>query len=80
MRIGKDLYATYCARCHGTGLAVSSPAFFDLRLFPKEDRARFDRSVRDGKRAMPAWRGVLQSQEQLDGLWAYIGSVNKWSD
>ncbi len=50
---------------------------FDLRTFPPHDRARFDRSVNQGLRAMPAWGGTLKPG-QLDQLWAYLGSVNGW--
>lgn len=74
---GRKAYTTYCARCHGINLAVGSSAFFDLRTFPKDDKERFVRSVTKGLRAMPAWEGVIKP-EQIDAIWAYIGSVNGW--
>jgi mono/diheme cytochrome c family protein len=74
---GRRAYTTYCARCHGINLAVGSSAFFDLRTFPKDDKARFVRSVTYGLRAMPAWEGIVKP-EQIDSIWAYIGSVNGW--
>jgi hypothetical protein len=52
---------------------------FDLRTFPRDDKARFVRSVNQGtERGMPAWGSVLKPG-QVDQLWAYIGSVNGWS-
>ena len=49
---------------------------FDLRKFPVDQRARFDKSVKTGKKDMPAWGDVLDA-EQLDILWAYIGTRGK---
>ncbi|MGJ7511259.1 c-type cytochrome [Variovorax sp. GT1P44] len=74
---GRKAYTSYCVRCHGINLAVSSSAFFDLRTFPKDDKARFVESVTQGKRAMPAWGGVLKPGE-LEAIWVYVGSVNGW--
>lgn len=74
---GRKVYTSYCARCHGIELRVGSSAFYDLRTFPKDDKARFVESVMKGKRAMPAWEGIVTAQ-QVDELWAYIGRVNGW--
>jgi mono/diheme cytochrome c family protein len=74
---GKRAYTSYCARCHGIELRVGSSAFFDLRTFPKDDKARFIESVTNGKRAMPAWKDIV-TPEQMDAIWAYIGQVNGW--
>lgn len=52
---GRQLYASYCARCHGLNM-VNTGATFDLRTFPKDQRERFERSVTKGLRAMPADR------------------------
>jgi mono/diheme cytochrome c family protein len=73
---GRRTYTGYCARCHGIDLVVSSSAFFDLRTFPR-DKERFVRSVTKGLRVMPAWEGQLKP-EQIDAIWAYVGSVNRW--
>ncbi len=73
---GRRVYVSSCQRCHGINL-VTNGIGFDLRTFPAHDRARFDRSVLQGLRAMPAWGGTLKPG-QLDQLWAYIGSVNGW--
>lgn len=73
---GRKIYVYSCQRCHGLNLATNGIGF-DLRTFPAHDKARFLRSVMQGKNAMPAWGGTLKP-EQLDLLWAYIGSVNGW--
>jgi cytochrome c55X len=73
---GRKLYVSSCQRCHGINL-VSNGIGFDLRTFPQHDKARFVRSVTNGLRAMPAWGGTLKP-EQMDLIWAYIGSVNGW--
>lgn len=74
---GRRAYTSFCVRCHGINLAVGSSAFFDLRTFPKDDKARFMDSVMNGKRAMPAWKGIV-SAEQAEAIWVYVGSVNGW--
>jgi cytochrome c55X len=74
---GRKIYVYSCQRCHGLNLATNGIGF-DLRTFPAHDKARFVRSVMHGKNAMPAWAGTLKP-EQLDLLWAYIGSVNGWT-
>jgi mono/diheme cytochrome c family protein len=73
---GRKLYVSACQRCHGIELATSGIGF-DLRTFPQHDKERFVRSVTQGLRAMPAWGATLQP-EQIDLIWAYIGSVNGW--
>jgi mono/diheme cytochrome c family protein len=74
---GRKTYTSYCARCHGFNLVMVTGTF-DLRTFPKDDKDRFVRSVSKGLRAMPAWEGSLKPEE-IDAVWAYIGSVNGWS-
>lgn len=74
---GRRAYTSFCVRCHGINLAVGSSAFYDLRTFPKDDKARFMDSVMNGKRAMPAWKGIV-SPEQAEAIWVYVGSVNGW--
>lgn len=74
---GRRAYTSFCVRCHGINLAVGSSAYFDLRTFPKDDKARFLNSVTNGKRQMPAWGGIVRP-DQMEAIWAYIGSVNGW--
>jgi mono/diheme cytochrome c family protein len=79
VQLGRRVYVSYCTRCHGVNLVTSGGAFFDLRTFPQDDKQRFMRSVVEGKRAMPAWGGILKPHE-MEALWAYIGSVNGWTE
>ena len=74
--IGRKTYTSYCARCHGFNLVMVTGTF-DLRLFPKDDKERFVRSVSKGVRAMPAWEGIVKPEE-IDAIWAYVGAVNGW--
>lgn len=74
---GRKAYTSFCVRCHGINLVVSGGAFFDLRRFPADDKARFVNSVSKGLRAMPAWEGIVKP-EQIEAIWLYIGSVNGW--
>jgi mono/diheme cytochrome c family protein len=69
---GRQLYASYCARCHGLNM-VNNGATFDLRSFPKDQRERFERSVSQGLRAMPAWGATLKP-EDLQALWLFVSS------
>jgi len=73
---GRKLYVSSCTRCHGINL-VTNGIGFDLRSFPQNDKERFVRSVTQGKGAMPAWGATLKP-EQIDLIWAYVGSVNGW--
>ncbi len=75
--VGRKLYTSYCTRCHGINLVATSSAYFDLRTFPRDDKERFLRSLNEGKRAMPAWKGIVKP-EQMEAIWAYIGKVNNW--
>lgn len=50
---------------------------FDLRRFPHDQKPRFVDSVTHGKnKAMPPWGDVL-TPEQIDELWAYVGTGGK---
>ncbi|OYW18403.1 MAG: hypothetical protein B7Z52_05155 [Burkholderiales bacterium 12-64-5] len=69
---GRSLYTSYCARCHGVNM-VSNGASFDLRSFPKDQRERFERSVTQGLRAMPAWGTTFQPDE-LASLWLFVSA------
>lgn len=69
---GADIYRDKCAECHGERL-VNPGSSFDLRKLRADERARFDKSVNEGKGQMPAWSGQL-SAEDMNALWAYIRS------
>ena len=70
VRRGADIYARNCSPCHGPRLKGEESAF-DLRSFPRDQRARFVTSVTRGKNTMPAW-GDLINGDDLDALWAYV--------
>ena len=70
---GHRLYKDLCQKCHGVDMVSPGGGFFDLRTFPADGKARFVDSVTNGKRAMPAWGGVLKAAE-VDLLWAYVSS------
>ena len=57
---GRKAYTSFCVRCHGINLVVSGGAFFDLRRFPADDKARFVNSVSKGLRAMTERRREAQ--------------------
>lgn len=69
---GAEIYDANCAECHGARM-VNTGSAFDLKMLMADERARFDKSVMEGKNQMPAWRGTLSAQD-LDKLWAYIRS------
>lgn len=69
---GRQTYKQLCLRCHGPEMNGGNNTF-NLRLFPLEQKERFFNSVMNGKRAMPAWKGVL-SGEDVTNLWAYVGT------
>jgi alcohol dehydrogenase (cytochrome c) len=52
-------------------MLTSGTVAFDLRKFPRNDKARFLNSVTNGKGGMPPWKGML-SEEQIDQLWEYV--------
>jgi mono/diheme cytochrome c family protein len=69
---GATIYGDYCSNCHGDELRnTSGGVTFDLRRLRPEDHDRFVNSVLDGKRQMPAWRGVL-GQQKIEAVWAFI--------
>ena len=68
---GRRTYRDFCQKCHGLNMVSTGGGFFDLRTFPPDQKPRFVNSVANGKRAMPAWGGVLK-EEEIDSLWAYV--------
>lgn len=75
--LGRRTYLGLCLRCHGANLVPAGGGGIDLRRFPADGRERFNKAVTQGLRAMPAF-GTTVSPAQLDGLWAYVASVNGW--
>jgi mono/diheme cytochrome c family protein len=70
IRRGAEIYARNCSPCHGPRL-IGEESAFDLRTFPRDQRARFVTSVTRGKNAMPAWGDLIKGSD-LDALWAYV--------
>jgi mono/diheme cytochrome c family protein len=69
---GKALYMHHCSHCHGFNMVNAGTIAFDLRQFPHNDKARFVRSVTEGKNSrMPQWGDLLKPQE-IDEIWAYV--------
>ena len=68
---GARIYEKYCSNCHGDDLQNNSNVAFDLRRLKADEHPRFVDSVLHGKKAMPAWQGVLNA-DQLEAVWAYI--------
>lgn len=68
---GRQLYNSYCARCHGLNMVNSGAAAFDLRTMPADQQDRFEHSVNQGLRAMPAWGGILKPGD-VQSLWLYV--------
>jgi cytochrome c55X len=74
---GKSLYVRHCARCHGFNLVTPGTVAYDLRLFPRDGKARFVQSVSEGKNGrMPKWGDVLNGDD-IDQLWAYVRTGGK---
>jgi mono/diheme cytochrome c family protein len=71
---GRKIYTSNCARCHGINMVTTGSGFFDLRKFPLDQRERFNTSVTQGIRGMPAWGDSLKAAD-LDLLWAYVSSA-----
>lgn len=73
---GKILFGNRCARCHGWNMVNLGSIAFDLRKFPHDDEVRFFHDVRYGKQAMPAWKGILTTEEMKEA-WAYVRTGGK---
>lgn len=67
---GRQLYTSFCARCHGVNMVTTGVAF-DLRNFPSDQPDRFERSVNQGVRAMPAWGAILKPAD-VQALWRFV--------
>lgn len=74
---GKTLYAHHCSHCHGFNMVNPGTVTYDLRQFPRDDKARFVHSVTNGKNGrMPQW-GDLLRRDEIDDLWAYVKTGGK---
>jgi len=67
---GAELYEQACSHCHGVEMKTAGTTF-DLRTFPKNDKARFNDSVINGKGSMPAWGNKL-SADEVNAIYEYV--------
>ncbi len=72
---GGEIYKEKCAECHGPRMASTGGAA-DLRELKGDERARFDKAVKEGKGQMPSWDGML-TPEEIDQIWAYQRTRSK---
>jgi mono/diheme cytochrome c family protein len=73
---GKHTYAENCSHCHGFNMVNAGTVIPDLRRFAG-DKALFFTTVKNGRNnRMPPWGDIL-SDDQIEGLWAYISSQRK---
>ena len=70
---GHAQYDRTCVHCHGRNMVNSGTTVYDLRRFPVDQPERFTSSVTNGKGNMPSFKDAL-TPEQIDWLWAYVGS------
>jgi mono/diheme cytochrome c family protein len=70
---GRELFHRTCVQCHGRNMVNAGTTVYDLRKFPVDQPDRFKQSVGQGKGAMPSWKESL-TPEQIEWLWAYVGS------
>lgn len=72
-RKGREVYEIHCAGCHGVdGVSLDPlvPNFADGDALVLMDAELFQR-IGDGKETMPAFRGILSSEEMRNVI-AYI--------
>lgn len=77
---GETVYTRSCARCHhgdGSGYRNLFPALADNPLVTLHDPVPIIRIVQDGRGSMPAFRGVLSSEE-IAAVLSYIR--NAWGN
>ena len=73
VNLGRSIYQRHCINCHGadgSGSMAGAPDFRRSRGLMQSDQALVSR-IESGKRACPAYRGILNKQEILDVI-AYL--------
>jgi cytochrome c6 len=74
---GQQVYATYCAHCHGDGgrpVWPGTPDFKRTGVLLKPD-SQLLTAIRKGRGAMPAYAGVIRDRDMPD-LIAYLRTLN----
>jgi mono/diheme cytochrome c family protein len=78
LALGKGLFDSNCAACHGVdgvGSVLGAADFTDLRLMDDRAPRDFYLTVTQGKGSMPAWQGRLSQDER----WAVIDYLRAFS-
>lgn len=78
LALGKSIYDTNCAACHGedgVGEVLGAADFTDLRFVDDFAPRDFYLSITQGKGSMPAWQGRLSQGER----WAVINHLRSLS-
>lgn len=70
---GREQFHRTCSQCHGRNMVNAGTTIYDLRKFPVDQQDRFLNSILNGKGNMPSFKDAL-STEQINLLWAYVGS------
>ena len=71
LKKAESTYKTFCSHCHGIKMVSPGTSSYDLRKWPKDNKAGFVDSVMNGKGDMPAWGDILLPEE-MDILWHYV--------
>jgi len=74
---GGGIYATQCATCHGASGNSTMPGIpnFARGEGLMQPDAQLLSSIKAGKNAMPAYRGILSDPDILDAI-AYLRTLN----
>jgi cytochrome c6 len=74
---GQQIYASYCASCHGSGGTPVWPGAPDFKRAGSLMRpdGQLVALIRQGRGAMPAYLGIIKDREMLD-LIAYLRTLN----
>lgn len=78
LSLGKNIYDTNCAACHGedgVGKVLGAADFTDLRFVDDRAPRDFYLTLTQGKGSMPAWQGRLSQDER----WAVIDYLRTFS-
>lgn len=78
LALGRNLYDTNCAACHGedgVGKVLGASDFSDLRFVDERAPRDFYLTVTQGIGSMPAWQGRLSQEER----WAVIDYLRTFS-
>lgn len=74
---GGEIYTVHCASCHGVSgdsVMLTAPNFNQGEGLMQPDLVILN-SIKSGKNAMPAYRGILSDRDILDVV-AYLRTLN----